>query len=801
MKRFLTITKKIMIFVCLFVATIVVSGCNDDKKPVIPDDVNITMTANVDKEKLEKGDEVTFTVTVTGTKNTNYTLEVTEKGEPVDYAVIEDNVLKITKDVTIDKVINVTAKSVADEYKTAVKTYIVKAPIIEGRVGELTSDLIKEISGNNITFTGIVTDYYDDLNNNRNDEVTEYEMTVKMEDGKWFGSFNPKDDPEAIITDTYFKGSDGDIKGPSSYDQTTGKTIVQTGHALEYEYVNKYNEVVREKVKDYVSIPAIWEYQHLWNHLSQLDVNHFEYDIVQDIYKYKYDPKSEEDAYLFTYLAISLTPMLGSGETLVDFWLKVENNHITKIYGQTTVLYDGTTEVAEKDADIMTYTTVEIDVDIESIDNTSIPNAKAYDAPQNADKLTAALTYMSSIKNYTFEAKDVQTSAPVVDGSDYEYQSVANSSVKALGSKRALSLKNYTSSKGTVGTYGMITEKAVLYETTTKFDATLDGKDYQIQYSGLYQNDDNTYDTFGFNKDFTAFEGTKKYNGSMFNALPSFDFSANVFEFVSETPAKNTTLYKFRLREEMITRDIAMSVSAYKYAIDAERDNRYKTTITVDSEGHVVETVYPYNLVQHTYAGYITTSYSNFETTNFDEGEYKGCFDNYIPRKIRTNWNEYDVMYYHPTFTTLVTEEAKADKVFKDYLGDSYKNLPSPKLFFEIFGDNISGPFFDFDNKGSDEAPDYIQWLGITVQTEECDENYQVSEETFQKIKKEFDTKLGALGYELNKNNTDLTGGATGRSDYYLCYTNGSIQIVINTNHTRFFWIDFYKLGDWSLKK
>lgn len=797
MKRFLTITKKIMIFVCLFVATIVVSGCKDDKKPVTPDDVNISMTANVDKETLEKGDEVTFTVTVTGTKNTKYTLEVTEKGGPVDYAVIENNVLKITKDVTIDKIINVTAKSVADEYKTAVKTYTVKAPIIEGRVGDLTSDLITEISGNNITFKGIVTDYYDDLNNNRNDEVTEYEMTVKMEEGKWSGSFNPKEDPEAVITDTYFKGEDGDIKGPSQYDQNTGKTTVQIGHALEYEYVNKYNEVVREKVKDYVSIPAIWEYQHLWNHLGQLNVNKFTYDPENEIYKYNYT--TIEDAYLLTYLAVSLTPMLGSGETLVDFWLKVENNKITKIYGQTTVLYDGTTEVSRDDADIMTFTTVELS--IENIDNTSIPNAKAYDAPQNADKLTAALTYMSSIKNYTFDALDVQTSAPATDGSDYEYQSVSNSTVKALRSKRALSLKNYTSSSGKVGTYGMITEKAVLYETTTKFEATMDGKDYQIQYSGLYQNDDNTYDTFGFNKDYTAFEGKQKFNGSMFNALPSFDFSANVFEFVKEEPSKNTTLYTFRLREEMITRDIAMSVSAYQYAIDAERDNRYRTTITVDSEGHVVKTVYPYNLVDYTYAGYITTEYSNFETTNFDEGDYKGCFDNYIPRKIRTNWSEFDVMYYHPTFTTQVTEQATADKVFKVYLGDDYKNLPSPKLFFEIFGDSVSGPFFDYDNKGSDDNPDYIQWLGITVKTDKCDENYQVSEDTFNEIKKELDTKLGALGYKLNTNNTDLSGGATGRSDYYLCYTNGNIQIVINTNHTRYFWIDFYKLGDWSLKK
>lgn len=803
MKRLLTITKKLMIFVCLFVAAIAVSGCgknkDDNKKPVTPDNVKITMTA--DKDTLEYGDEVTLTVTVTGTKNTEYTIKVTEKGEEVDYVTVDKNVLKVVKEVSVDKFITVTATSVADDFKSVTKTFTIKAPIISGQVGELTSDLIQEIAGNNITFTGVVTDIYEDLNNKRNNRTTEYEMTVMMEEGKWSGSFNPKEAPNAVISDTYLKGEKDGVKGPTYYDEN-GTTQLQVGHAVEYEYVNKNNQVVRERVKDYASVPTIWEYQHLWNHLGQINVNNFIYDAENEVYKYDY--KTIEDAYLFTYLAISLTPMLGTSETLVNFWFKVEDNHISQILAQTVTLYDGSVDVDPKDASYLEYTTVTLN--ISNIDKTSIPSAKEYEAPENADKLTAALTYMNSIKNYTFQAVDITTQAPSTDSSDYEIESVSNTAKKSLSNKRSIGLKNYTASAGTVGTYGRITEDAAVFEVTTKYEQTMDGKDYKIEYNGYKKTNDETYDYFEFNStksvelDATVFQGKQKFYGSLFDKMPKFDFSANIFKFVSSRSTNSTTYYTFELREEKITRDIALAVSAYNYAENGERDNRQKTTITVDSEGHVVETVYPYN-INSTYYGYVTTTYGQFETTTLDDEYYGGCFDNYVERVIRDDWSQFDVMYYHPTHSTNYTEQATADVVFKKYLGDNYKNLPSPYLFFTIFGDTVSGPFYDDDNRGTDEEPEWIEWLGITVKTDRCDENKQISEETFLDIKEQLDEKLGAIGYTLNKNNTDISGGATGRSDYYLCYTNGNIQIVINNNHSRYFWIDFYTLGTWSLKK
>lgn len=806
MKNLLTISKKLLAFICVFIAAIVISGCKDkdnDNKPVTPDNVQITISA--EKDTIESGEEVALTVTVTGTKNTAYTYSITENGAAVDYAVVENDKLKLTKEVTIDKFITVTATSTADIYKSASKTFTVKAPIVEGKVGDLTSDLIKEIAGSNITITGIVTDYYKDFNNKRNDKTTEYEMTVMMEEGKWSGSFNPKENPDGVISDTYLKGEKDGVKGPVYTDESYNQ-FVEVGHALEYEYVNKHNEVTRAQVKDYVSVPSIWEYQHLWNHLGQLNVNKFTYDAENQVYKYNY--ATTEDAYLMTYFAISLTPMLSTSETLVDFYFKIENGHITQILGQTVTLYDGSTDTDPQDASYMSYTTVALN--ITNIGTTKIPAATAYEAPENADKLTTALTNMAALNNYSFKAIDTTTQAPSTDSSDYELDSVSNVSVKAARraneEEEGMIFYNYTSAtsplgSGNVGTYGYITEDAVVLETTTKYSATMDGKDYKVEYTGYKKTSDETYDYFEFNStksvelNKTVFQGKKKYYGTIKNVLPDFDFSANVFKFVSSKQDGSKTYYTFELREASITRDFALAVSAYNYAEDGERDNQYKTTITVDSEGHVVQTVYTYN-VNDTYYGYVTTTYGNFETTTLEDG----LFDEYVERTISKDWKDYDVKYYHPTFSTLVTEEVKADVVFKKYV-KNYNKLPNPYVFFTIFGDNVSGPFFDYKNNGTDENPEYIQWLSITVNTDDCDENKQVSEETFQEIKAQFDTEFAKLGYTLDMNNTDLSGGKTGRSDYYLCYTNGDVQIVIQHNHTRFFWVDFYPVGEWSLKK
>lgn len=787
MKILYNISKKMLAFVCILLAAMVISGCknkNDDKKDpdVIPEKVVITISAETDQ--IRYNEEVALTVTVEGSKNTKYTLTVKEGTKEIDYAVVENDKLKIVKEVAIDKFITVTATSVAQPTATASKTFTVKAPVIEGQVGELTSDLISQIANPNITFTGVITDIYRDLNNSRNNSEEKYEMTVKMEEDKWYGEWNHFNTPESKTSDFYFKGDKDGVR-----DQ-----YGNVGHTMEYEFVNKNNEIEVDYVKDYISVPAVWEGQHLWNHLGQLNVNKFEYDAENQVYKYK--ASTTEDLYLLTYFSISLTPLLGPDETLVDFYLVIEGGKITQILGQTVVLYNGSTDVDPKDADTMEYTTVALQ--ISDIGATKIERIKAYEAPEHADLLANAFTNMGTLTNYTYEALETYTKSPSYDNDDYEIQSVQTKSVK-----RAIGLHNYTSSTGKEGIYGQITEDAVMIEKTGKYYATMDGKDYHIEYSGYKKINDNTYDYFEFNSkktielNETVFEGTRQYQGSFFDRLPKFDISANIFEFVSEVNKNGQKCYKFKLRSELIARDVALAISAHTNARDAERDNQISFTVTVDDQGHVIESLYPFNISSGVYRGYIKTTYSNFGTTVIEEGS----FDNYIPREIKNDWSKYDVKYYHPTFTTNYTEEATADVVFKLYLGSDYSNLISPTAFINIFGDNFHGAFYDYKNFGTDDAPDYRQWLQFTTNIEEGDENGQVSEELFLELKEKIDAEMAKEGYKLDYANTDISGGATGRSDYYLCYTKGKVVIVINTNHTRNFWIAIYRAGDWNLKR
>ena len=88
-------------------------------------------------------------------------------------------------------------------------------------------------------------------------------MTVKMSDGAWSGSWNVKGNSENAIVDNYRRGETDGIK-----DQ-----YGNVGHALEKLIINKNNEVEARTVKDYMSVPAVWEGQHLWNHLANLNIN------------------------------------------------------------------------------------------------------------------------------------------------------------------------------------------------------------------------------------------------------------------------------------------------------------------------------------------------------------------------------------------------------------------------------------------------------------------------------------------------------------------------------------------------
>lgn len=743
-----------------------------------PEQPTITITAP--KNNIAKDETLTFTVTVENSEDKSYKWEVSDE----TLVAMNGDTLTVLKDVKIDTNVKVTAVLNADNKIKTSKTITVKAPVIDGQVGELTSEMLAEIANASITVNGVVTDRYVDFNMAANNVTNKYDFMVKMAEGSWYGEWNHQLAPDNKIKDQY------QMSEKDGYKDDYGNV----GHALERLYINKDNEVAAAVVKNYNSIPTVWEAQHLWNHLGNLQINKFTYDPENFVYSYNIDFNNADDLYLMTYLSISLTPMLS--DTLNALYLTVEDGKITSIVAQTEILYTGDDP---ENPSAMSYT--EVEITLSNIGTTVVENPKPFETPEHADLLKDALEKMQNATNYTFHAVDTQTSAPSGDGGDYEISSLAKAKTTHATRLAAFAVnekvRDFVSAAGTVGTWGWVTEDAVLFAKTGKYSYTMDGNEYFTNYSGYKQNDNNTYDEFKYQSSQDALVGVRRHNGQLIDALPGFELSENIFAFESMSSKNGVTLYTFVLNESSIMRDVAMEVSAYDYADDALASSSHKFKITVDQNGNLVSTTYPYDLVSGTFLGYCTTTYTEIGTTSIGEK----VFEDYVPRVVAEEWADYTTKYYSPTCSTLDTREENTAVVLQDAFGDKADSIPAPTVFLAAFGDAISGPFFDWKEKGvdADGNPVYAKYISITATSSKFDENAKIT--NYDEIIEILGDELVKAGFVLSPANTDTTGGESGKADRIVCYMNEDITIVIENNYTKYFWIYFYQTGDWSLKK
>ena len=751
------------------VLTVEPFGASQIKIPII--------SITPDKTKVVKGDVVNFTVEVENSDDKAYTLTSSN----TEYVTISGDTATVIKEpAVLDVAVTITATLVSNPTITKSTSITVKAPVVEGQVGELTSDMLVAVGNPSITVTGVLTDYYEDFNNAGNNSIQSYDMTVMMEEGAWLGTWSIQGNPNGSLTDVYRRGETAGVE-----DQ-----YGNVGHTFLKSYINKDNEVEHKEQIDYLSIPVVWEAQHLWNHLGNLDITKFEYDAVNQVYEYVHN-NNETDLYLLTYLSYCLTPLLA--DTLVEVYLIVENGEVTKLIGQTEQILTYGSDATEIDA--RSYTRIELE--FSNVGTTVVPEPTPYSAPEYADKLTTALANMAALENYTFKVKDVTTGAPSTDEGDYSIESLSTSgyTVKSTSeSTTTTGVKNYTSSTGEVGRVGYVTKDAVLFQDTGKYSYTMDGKNFHVSYSGLKQNADNSYEEFAYDTTAKTLVGTKYKNGHITDVLPGFDFSANVFEFKQAVTKNGTTYYTFQLREDAITRDIAMELCAYNYADDADASANQKTTIVVSDAGYIVESTFPYNLVSGTYLGYCTTTYGNFNETSLPEG----TFDGYIPRQLKYSWSDYLMKYYHPGFTTNTPDVTiYSDVVIEEIFGADASKIPAPSVFISLFGDNISGPFYDWKEIATDNDGNPINraHFSITTSVNEYDENGNVSQDAFNEFAAVIIATLENEGFTLDMANSLFVS----RNTRYICMVNDDVQIVIENNGTKYFWITFYVTGDWTL--
>ncbi|MDE6398751.1 MAG: hypothetical protein K2L51_05465, partial [Clostridiales bacterium] len=548
MKHFKSILKSgltALLAVCLVLGTV---GCSKKKKgDDLPPAVKISVTA--EKDRIKKNETVQLHVAVENADDKTYTWTVSDNA----LAVNEKDQAYLTKDVLRDRYVTVTATANADKVAQASVRIRVVAPLVTGTVGDLTSAMLRAVGNPNITVSGEVRDYYIEGANLDPSTATPrhvYDMCVKMDGeideandneivGKtWYGVWNDKTDSENVIANMYKRGA-----------VTTDK-LNATGAALESVYIDKNNNVATKTVKDSDSFNVLWDNQKLWNQIGALGnlvgvTGGFTEDLNGDenSYTYDLDESNEEMRQLMTELAFSLTPMLS--DTIMRVVVYVENHTVTKLRLQTEQLLYGSD--TSQDPTGMSWT--EAELTLSDVGTTVVANPTPYEAPEHADALAAAINDMKAQTGYVFEAKDQTTYRPSGDSGDY-----ASASALAAGAGRAVTKPaNRTAASGTAGVKGWVTENAVLLQNTTAYDSYL-GDPYSIEYTG-YRGYSGYYESFLYNKSALetdpakpGFVATRRYNGTIANLKPAFDFSPNVFVYAGEMNGN----YLFRVRDSFI---------------------------------------------------------------------------------------------------------------------------------------------------------------------------------------------------------------------------------------------------------
>ncbi len=800
----------------------------------------------------ETADKIQLTVeTATGYEN-DYVITASSDKVKIN----ADNTVVINGTVNYDTRVSITAKIASKPEVTSSVSIVLRALKVDGVVNSaiegvtLTTAKVTAASNAKITAEGTVKDYYVSTSSSSGSTSTNtsYDTTVKMEDGKWVGSWkiSGKSD-NTILTDMYVRGTE---TINYAYDKTT-KTY-STGKEMLRVYIGKDNTVVKKRVTTYESIPTAWENQHLYNpieHFATNVSNNFEYRDDFDVsnygqdatkvaaFKYKLDTADYDDLYNATYLSFAFTPMMD--ETLVDIYFLVDKDGIVGIVATTEHTVYGTTDEEGNTIDGATatgYSYTELSVTFSGIGTTTVADPTPYTAKYTGSSLTTkqtlhnaaidaldiALTKMKGATNYTFRAVDVTTYEPTIDADDYQIDS--SSASNATG--------NTASSTGEVGTVGYITTEGILLGTTGKYTYSMDGNDYHTTYTGYKKTSETTYDKFEYSSKDNVYKGTKQYKGVLKDIIPQFNFSSAVFEYVSvaEVEGSEKVIYCLALRDATVATDLAPEISMYQYADDAAAEIDSKFYLYVDEDGNLVRSTYQYSLVLGTYQGYVNTYYTNVGTTTLPADTFTG----YIERTPETSWADMiceegkaNFLYlhtsthsettygcvYNKTTNSYTHGNCRADcaTILKHIFGSDFdfSTFPTPKTFYDVFGDNLyvaeykDREIVDADgNYVYDAAGNktYIEYFGFNLSIDRCDENGKIYQSDYETVIENLKTALGgAMGYTLSASYSSVDKDMLEGGSRYAVF-NSSVSnttIVIENNFSRYFWVSIYKLGDY----
>lgn len=820
------------------------------KYTVMPKEVlpTVTLVANkASNAKIAKGDEVKFTAYVSDDSDV---LFKSDKPELVEF---DGNTMTVTGDVTKVTIITVTAYISGRPECYAMRSFRIMPPATTGKVVgqafELNSEMMNVIGNDSITAKGVVTDVFENIKNGVVTKTTKtpYDFLVKMQDGAWYGSWNKQAEDEDEIVNVI---SNGYRIGADYFWKDANKG----GHQILEQFVNKNNVADAKIVKDYKSVPAMWENQHLWNHIPQLDVNKFEtvefneadaYEVFRYNCKYQdaagNDTMSEADAYLMTYLSWCFTPMMTETIDFLDFVVKVDADgkyYVSEVRMQSITEYSYESENSNTTPKVVAkaYTTAQFT--LTGSGTTVVPAVEPYknDNPEMNKYLEDALNGIKGQNNYIFEAVDKGTSS--YNPGDYG---------DASADEEVAQIKNYYSATGTVGVKGYVTADAILFEDTFKYVAYQDGSDpYKITYTGYKQVGENTYDEFEYDATLGKMTGKYRNSGTIVDdIIPKWDFSPYVFEYAfTETKGNGANLKTYRtyvLRDVALTRAVAMETTMLSEAKSVAENSRDYMTITIEQTGEkarLYSVEFPYDVTMASGSMKIF-----FKSVGKKEILLAGTFKNgYQQKEAITSWSQltiYDYYYLHGKQCNGITEtehgashpygcdyvydekgEIKkdekgltmyehkkhivtADVAISQIFGD--KKVISPDLLFSLFNDNVHGPWYHDKvvGKGADNKDVYRDSITFNAKWKNIDENGQLPDEEYEKVIKMITKKLATGGFAVSDSNSNWEGPNSVKGSFektrYMTYTNGETMIVFENRHTGYFYISIYNAGEWTL--
>ena len=581
-----------------------------------PQEVKVSISKTAE---IKSGKSVTYKAYIDGVeaKDGEITWSISEGKS---YATIDGTGKVTATEVTGDKKIKIVARSTKNN-----ACYAEKEVWIVART-DLTADMLATLNHARIGFEGYVKiDLY-----NTNTFGTFYRtttLTIKtaMDGTNWYAEY--EDNSTGLKTGLYYKNVNG------------------KANQIGVSFMNE-EQLVPMLGKD--GDVVTWEDSGLYNNLTNLSIDDFEFD--ENAWRWMYNG---DDKTLSKRLIASATPY---DFNVVKWGLIIDEGEIVGIYAQSADDY----QIAEG------YRAVqELYLAINASESVEVPTINKFTHGEQYDELYArlqtAIDNMRALDSYKLDFYEMTSSQ---FGSSYKgfVETVTNDICYFHPYK-----VKYDNSQNEIRTY--------------EDNASYGYKKISDNLYNAYSEDKKTEET-----EQTTYTATRAYEKAFANAKPSFAFSSEIFTSYAYDEDANT--YTYYANEAMcgvastFYYGVGNDINLYGiFATKGVLTNTAFTPFVVVKDGYITESCFYFYL--GSMFGVVSIKYSDFNTATKPEG-VNVSFDT---RQVPTKWSQLTIQVRNEESST--TEEDVETNAL-EYLNQFYgKDMSTLMPFFgDVLGDS-----------------------------------------------------------------------------------------------------------------